>query len=89
VPKQDAEHRVHTTLEITVRGRQDNNVEFTNILQDPHIRLVMDSDGVTEDAMVALMDQLSLALVARKIQSSGCISERPAMAKRDATVGAD
>jgi hypothetical protein len=76
-------------LEIIVRGPLDGNVEFADILRDPLIRLMMDSDGVTEDAMVALMDQLSRALAARKRQSPRFTSERPVTPTRDtATVNA-
>jgi len=36
------------------------------MLRDPLIRLVMDSDGVTELEMIAVMDQLRHALAARE-----------------------
>jgi hypothetical protein len=36
------------------------------LLQDPLIRLVMDSDGVTEQTMIAILEQLRIALAARE-----------------------
>jgi hypothetical protein len=44
----------------------DDRLEFANMLRDPLIRLVMDSDGVTEQEMIAVMDQLCRALTARE-----------------------
>jgi hypothetical protein len=35
------------------------------LLRDPLIRLVMSSDGVTEQAMIALLDQLRQSLAER------------------------
>ena len=40
------------------------------LLQDPLIRLVMDSDGVTEQAMIAILENLRIALAARKIDGA-------------------
>jgi hypothetical protein len=39
------------------------------LLQDPLIRSVMDSDGVTEQAMVAILENLRIALAARDIKN--------------------
>jgi hypothetical protein len=50
--------------------RPEDNIGLANFLRDPLIRLVMDSDGVTEDAMIAIMDQLSRSLTARKSETS-------------------
>jgi len=36
-----------------------------DLLQDPLIRLVMDSDGVTEQALIAILEHLRIALAAR------------------------
>jgi hypothetical protein len=36
------------------------------LLRDPLIRLVMSSDGVTEQAMIALLDQLRQSLAERE-----------------------
>jgi DNA invertase Pin-like site-specific DNA recombinase len=41
-------------------------MRFPDLLRDPLIRLVMESDGVTEQEMIALMDQLRRALAARE-----------------------
>jgi hypothetical protein len=41
-------------------------MRFPDLLRDPLIRLVMESDGVTEPEMIALMDQLCRALAARE-----------------------
>jgi hypothetical protein len=38
---------------------------FASLLHDPLIRLVMLSDGVTEDAMVALLSRVRQSLAAR------------------------
>ena len=40
-----------------------------DLLQDPLIRLVMDSDGVTEQAMIAILENLRIALAARDIMN--------------------
>jgi hypothetical protein len=39
------------------------------LLRDPLIRLVMDSDGVTEQAMIAILENLRSALAARDIMN--------------------
>lgn len=39
---------------------------LNSLLRDPLIRLVMDSDGVTEQAMIALVEQVRRSLAARK-----------------------
>ena len=39
---------------------------FDSLLRDPLIRLVMKSDGVTEQKMIAVMDQLRRSLAARE-----------------------
>jgi hypothetical protein len=38
---------------------------LTGLLQDPLIRLVMQSDGVSEQAMIAVLEQLRRSLSAR------------------------
>jgi hypothetical protein len=38
---------------------------LNSLLRDPLIRLVMQSDGVTEQAMIAVIDQLRRSLAAR------------------------
>jgi hypothetical protein len=48
-----------------VCARSDKNVEFTTLLHDPLIRLVMRSDGVTDADMIALINQISESLAAR------------------------
>ena len=52
-------------LEVTVCARADYDVTFASLLHDPLIRLVMLSDGVTEDAMAALMNRVRRSLAAR------------------------
>jgi hypothetical protein len=41
-------------------------MRFPDLLRDPLIRLAMESDGLTEQEMIALMDQLRRVLAARK-----------------------
>ena len=45
----------------------DDGMRFSDLLRDPLIRLVTESDGVTEQKMVAVMYQLCRALAARDI----------------------
>jgi hypothetical protein len=45
--------------------RADYDETFANLLHDPLIRLVMQSDGVTEEAMVALLSRVRGSLLAR------------------------
>ena len=40
---------------------QDDGMRFPDLLRDPLIRLVMESDGVTEQEMNGVMDQLGRA----------------------------
>lgn len=47
------------------RGSHDK-MRFPDLLRDPLIRLAMESDGVTEREMIALMDQLRRVLAARE-----------------------
>ena len=46
-------------------ARADHDVTFAGLLHDPLIRLVMLSDGVTEDALAALMNRVRCSLAAR------------------------
>ena len=41
-----------------MRSESDDNGAFESMLRDPLIRLVMDSDGVTDEAMIALINHL-------------------------------
>lgn len=43
----------------------DHETTFLSLLCDPLVRLVMESDGVTEQEMIAVMDQLRRSLAAR------------------------
>jgi hypothetical protein len=43
-----------------------DEVGFDSLLRDPLIRLVMKSDGVTEQEMIAVMEHLRCALAARE-----------------------
>jgi hypothetical protein len=47
-----------------------NEAGLNSLLRDPLIRLVMDSDGVTEQAMIALVEQVRRSLAARERQMS-------------------
>jgi hypothetical protein len=72
-----------------VRERPEDKIGLAIFLRDPLIRLVMNSVGVTEDAMIAIMDQLSQSLAARKSPTSLLNSRRPFIAQRaTATVNA-
>ena len=44
----------------------DNEMRFPDLLRDPLIRLVMKSGGVTQQEMIAVMDQLRRSLAARE-----------------------
>jgi hypothetical protein len=46
-------------------------------LKDPLIRLVMRSDGVTEEAMLALLMQIRRSLMARRPPTCGLTRLRP------------
>jgi hypothetical protein len=48
----------------------DDEAGLNGLLRDPLIRLVMDSDGVTEQAMIALVEQVRRSLAARERQLS-------------------
>jgi hypothetical protein len=56
-------HRSHSIGDhpphCTADGLQALSIE--NLLHDPLIRLVMDSDGVTEDSILALIDEVRSA----------------------------
>jgi hypothetical protein len=54
-----------TLQEVIVCADTDCHASFSDLLQDPLIRLVMASDGVTERDMIALGDQVRRALAAR------------------------
>lgn len=41
-----------------MRSESDDDGGFESMLHDPLIRLVMDSDGVTDEVMIALINQL-------------------------------
>jgi hypothetical protein len=47
-------------------GGPDDGLRFPNLLRDPLIRLVMASDGFTEQEMISLMGQLRRALAVRE-----------------------
>jgi hypothetical protein len=61
----------------------DHEERVATLLRDPLIRLVMISDGVTEQAMIAVMEQLRQSLAARQGQmpSVHCrtVGSRPAV----------
>jgi len=48
-----------------VCAETDCDVRFGDLLRDPLIRLMMASDGVTEQDMIALRDQVRRGLAAR------------------------
>lgn len=41
-----------------MRSDSENGVGLEHLLRDPLIRLVMDSDGVTDEAMIAMVEQI-------------------------------
>ena len=43
-----------------------NERSVNKLLRDPLIRLVMDSDGVTEQAMIGVLEHLRIVLAARQ-----------------------
>ena len=47
-------------------ARANYDEAFTSLLHDPLIRLVMLSDGVTEDALIDLMTQVRQSIAARE-----------------------
>ena len=49
-----------------------NERSVNELLRDPLIRLVMDSDGVTEQAMLGVLEHLRIALAARKQHVRAC-----------------
>ena len=55
----------------------DDEMWFTGLLRDPLIRLVMRSDGVTEQEMIAVMDQLRRSLAARDDRMRSAASQGP------------
>jgi hypothetical protein len=50
----------------------DYEIASTDLLRDPLIRLVMESDGVTEQALIALVEQVRLSLAARERSMGPC-----------------
>jgi hypothetical protein len=52
-----------------MRARSDDESAFLELLRDPLIRLVMYSDGVTEQTMIAVMEGLRRALAVRECQT--------------------
>jgi hypothetical protein len=50
----------------------DDDVVLTGLLRAPLIRLVMESDGVTERAMIALVERVRQSLAARERSTGGC-----------------
>jgi hypothetical protein len=63
--------------EVVAMCRESHDkVKFPDLLRDPLIRLVMKSDGVTEQEMIALMDQLRRAQAAREVACAPWIGVR-------------
>jgi hypothetical protein len=52
-----------------MRARSDDESALLELLRDPLIRLVMCSDGVTEQTMIAVMEGLRHALAVRECQT--------------------
>lgn len=57
--------------------RSDDAMRFPWLLHDPLIRLVMKSDGVTEQEMIAVVDQLRRSLTAREACMHSAASQGP------------
>jgi hypothetical protein len=55
----------------------DHDERVATMLRDPLIRLVMISDGVTEQAIIAVMAQLRQSLAARQRQRLRCAVAQP------------
>ena len=55
----------------------DHEERVATMLRDPLIRLVMISNGVTEQAMIAVMEQLRQSLAARQRQRLRCAAAQP------------
>jgi hypothetical protein len=55
--------------EVVMCTAAKNKRGVIELLRDPLIRLVMDSDGVTEQAMIATLEHLRIALAAREIMN--------------------
>ncbi len=60
-----------------MRAGSDAEFGLANLMRDPLIRLVMKSDGVTEQAMIALMDQVRRSLELRA-SDVGSVHANPA-----------
>jgi len=58
-----------------------------DLLQDPLTRLVMDADGVTESAMIALVDKIRRTLQEREAASSCLTRHRSIALGRSASNG--
>ncbi len=58
---------------------REDEAAFGNLLRDPLIRLVMKSDGVTEEAMIALMTQLRRSLAERQSRTRSMQSVKPGL----------
>jgi hypothetical protein len=50
----------------------DDDVVLTGLLREPLTKLVMESDGVTEQALIALVEQVRLSLAARERSMGPC-----------------
>jgi len=59
-----------TQQEVVVCAEIDCEARFGDLLRDPLIRLVMESDGVTDRDMIALRDQVRRVLAARDSSSA-------------------
>jgi hypothetical protein len=55
-------------MEVAMCAGSEDGVRLPRLLRDPLTRLVMDSDGVTEQALIELIDQVRRSLAARKRQ---------------------
>lgn len=63
----------------------DNQGGLVGLLRDPLIRLVMNSDGVTEQDMIDLMDQLHRSLAARESERRSVPERQAALNRRRAS----
>lgn len=67
---------LNKTSEATVCARSDDRLDLTSMIHDPLIQLVMDSDGVTEEAMIALVDRIRTTLASRDCEINAARGSR-------------
>ena len=69
-----------------MRAGSGDEFGLANLMRDPLIRLVMKSDGVTEQAMIALMDRVRRSLTLRA-SDVGSVHSSPATSHQHRCAG--